>query len=47
MSKLAVILNLVAVASLLVSASAQHQSEEGAKFTVCIENIFRAFARSN
>jgi hypothetical protein len=39
MSKLAVILNLVAVASLLVPVSAQHKSEEGVKFTVRIENI--------
>jgi hypothetical protein len=45
MSKLAVILNLVAVVALLVPASAKHKSEEGTKFTVRIENILRVFIR--
>lgn len=42
MSKLAVILNLVAVAALLVPASAQHKSGEGTKFTVRIQAVMAA-----
>lgn len=39
MSKLAVVLNLLAVALLCIPAAAQHKTEEGTKFTMRIENI--------